>query len=94
MAAALTVSCEQQEQPSQSSKAVRFTTSVDTKTSLQGFAQNGVEAVLWENGDVFTVWSDKAAVSGGTQQWADYKVTAAAGAATAVNPASEGVELL
>lgn len=94
MAAALTVSCEQQEQPSHSGKAVRFTTSVGTKTSLQGYAQDGIEAVLWEDGDVFTVWSDQATVSGSTQKSADYKVSAAGGAATAVNPASEGVELL
>lgn len=94
LAAALLVACEQQEQPSSNGKAVRFTTAVNTKTSFQGYTQNGVEAILWENGDAFTVWSDQASVSGSSQKWADYKVVAEAGVATAVNPVTEGVELL
>ncbi len=96
-AAVLTVSCERQEQPfgfGNKGKAVKFTTSVGTKTALQGYAQGGVEAVLWEDGDVFTVWSEQASVADSDQKWADYKVTASAGVATAVNPATEGVELL
>ena len=94
LAAALLVACEQQEQPSSNGKAVRFTTSVNTKTSFQGYTQNGVEAILWDNGDTFTVWSDQASVSGYSQKWADYKVEAEAGVATAVNPVTERVELL
>ncbi len=96
-AAVLTVSCERQEQPfgiGNKGKAVKFTTSVGTKTALQGYAENGVEAVLWEDGDVFTVWSEQASVAGSDQKWADYKVCASAGVATAVNPAEAGVELL
>ena len=96
-AAVLTVSCERQEQPfgfGNKGKAVKFTTSVGTKTALQGYTENGVEAVLWEDGDVFTVWSEQASVADSDQKWADYKVTASAGVATAVNPATEGVELL
>ncbi|MBP5335368.1 MAG: fimbrillin family protein [Bacteroidales bacterium] len=94
LAAAMLVSCEQQELPSSSGKAVRFTTSVGTKTSFAGVTQNGVEGLLWENGDTFTVWSEEASVSGSTQKWANYKVAAKDGVATAVNPAKEGVELL
>lgn len=78
-------------------KAVKFTTSsisVNTKTSYQGEVQDGFEAILWDNGDTFTVWSDKASIAGSPQQWAEYKVTAEGGAATAVNPAKEGAELL
>ena len=94
LAAALRVACEQQEQPSFNGKAVRFTTSVNTKTSFQGYTQNGVEAILWENGDAFTVWSDQASVAGSSQKFADYVVSAKDGIATAVNPAKQGVELL
>ena len=93
-AAVLTVSCERQEQPFSTGKAVKFTTSVGTRTALQGYAQDGIEAVLWEDGDVFTVWSEQASVAESDQKWADYKVSASAGVATAVNPATEGVELL
>ena len=96
-AAVLTVSCERQEQPfgfGNKGKAVKFTTSVGTKTALQGYTENGVEAVLWEDGDVFTVWSEQASVADSDQKWADYKVSASAGVATAVNPAEAGVELL
>lgn len=96
LAAVLFASCEGQEQPSWQGKAVKFITSSvseNTKTSYQGESQDGIEAILWDNGDTFTVWSDKASVAGSPQQWADYRVKAEGGAATAVNPAKEGVEL-
>lgn len=94
LAAAMLVSCEQQELPSSSGKAVRFTTSVGTKTSFAGVTQNGVEGLLWENGDTFTVSSEQASVAGSSQKWANYQVKAESGVAIAVNPAAEGVELL
>ena len=96
-AAVLFASCERQEQPTIQGKAVKFTTSavsVNTKTSYKGEAQNGIEDILWDDGDTFTVWSDQASVAGTSQKWADYKVKAQGGAATAVYPAREGVELL
>ena len=93
-AAALLVSCDKHELPVSQVNAIRFTTSVGTKTSFQGSVQNGVEGLLWENGDTFTVWSDEASVAGSGQKWANYKVAAKDGIATAVSPAKEGVELL
>ena len=97
LAAVMAASCEQQEQPSIQGKAVKFITSavsVNTKTSYKGEAQNGIEDILWDDGDTFTVWSDQASVAGTSQKWADYKVKAEGGAATTVYPAREGVELL
>ncbi|MCR4863861.1 MAG: fimbrillin family protein [Bacteroidales bacterium] len=97
LAAVLFASCERQEQPTIQGKAVKFITSavsVNTKTSYKGEAQNGIEDILWDDGDTFTVWSDQASVAGASQKWADYKVKAEGGAATAVYPGREGVELL
>ena len=65
----LFVSCKPKEKPETPAKAVRFTTSsvaVNTKTAYSGTVQDGVEAILWDNGDEFTVWCNEASVEGST----------------------------
>lgn len=83
--AALSVSCEQQEIMHPSGKAVQFSTSVGTKTSYKGTVSEGKEAILWTDGDIFTVSCAEATFSEG-KTTADYKVTAPSGTATAVTP--------
>ena len=93
----LFVSCKPKEKPETPAKAVRFTTSsvaVNTKTAYSGTVQDGVEAILWDNGDEFTVWCNEASVEGSTQKFADYRVGTDLGSVTSVTPAKEGVELL
>jgi hypothetical protein len=88
LAAALTVSCERQENPvSQARKAVQFSASpVGTKTSYQGTPSGGKEAILWSDGDLFTVSCEEAVFTDESKTTANYKVTAPQGTATAVTP--------
>ena len=70
---------------------MQFTTSgVGTKTSYQGTVTDGKEAILWTDGDVFSVTCEQATISGDSKTAADYKVTAPSGVATAVNPNTPG----
>ena len=83
----LFVSCKPKEKPETPAKAVRFTTSsvaVNTKTAYSGTVQDGVEAILWDNGDEFTVWCNEASVEGSTQKFADYRVGTDLGSVTSV----------
>lgn len=95
-AAALFVSCEQQDQPFSQGKAVTFsaTSKVGTKTAYSGKVLDGKEAILWENNDVITVWCNQATVYGGSQKYADYKISTTDGVTAKVTPVSAGVELL
>ena len=92
LAAVMSVSCEQQEiVPSVSRKAVEFTTSssyVGTKTSYQGTVQDGEEAILWTDGDVFSITCAQAEYGDDSKTSVNYKVTASDGVATSVTPST------
>ena len=95
LAAVLSVSCEKQDtQSPYMGKAVRFTTSVGTKTSYSGTVANQKEAIFWTDGDVFTVSCEEANFADASKTTADYRVTASAGVATAVDPKTSGDEIL
>lgn len=91
-AAALFISCQQDNEFSYEGKPVRFSatsSSINTKTAYQGTVSNGKEAILWEDGDVFRVQSKEASVAESSQIWADYAVKASEqGQAIAVSPVS------
>ena len=87
IASALSVSCERQDiQAPSRREAVQFSTSVGTKTSYQGTVTGNKEAILWNDGELFTVSCAQAVFSSEDKKTADYKVTAPEGVATAVNP--------
>ena len=91
-AAALFSSCQKQESFTYEGKPVSFsasTSNINTKTAYQGSTQNGKEAILWEDGDTFTVFSNEASIAGSSRKWANYKVTVSGGVATAVSPVSD-----
>lgn len=60
-------------------KAVRFTASVkstpDTRTSYSGVITSGKERIDWSVGDKIKIWSDKATVTSGTANFANYEIT-------------------
>ena len=85
-------SCQKQESFTYEGKAISFlasTSNINTKTAYQGSTQNGKEAILWEDGDTFTVFSNEASIAGSSRKWANYKVTVSGGVATAVSPVSD-----
>ena len=98
IAAALTVSCEKQQetnQPLPKGKAVEFSamSSVNTKTSYSGEAVGGKEAINWVNLDRFSVWCDQAYVQDSDQKWATYKVNVS-GSNVTISPNDPAVQLM
>ncbi|MBP5335366.1 MAG: fimbrillin family protein [Bacteroidales bacterium] len=96
IAAALTVSCEKQQESSQplpKGKAVEFSalSSVNTKTEYSGEVVSGKEAIKWVNQDRFTVWCDQ--VQAPEQKWATYRVNVS-GSSSTISPNNPAIQLM
>ena len=97
LAAALTVSCEKQQesnQPLPKGKAVEFsamTSSINTKTEYSGGVVGGKEAIKWVNLDRFTVLCNE--VQSPEQKYATYKVNVS-GSTQSIVPNNPEVQLM